>query len=152
MSLTLTEATTAQDYDAIKQLFREYQTALGVDLCFQGFGTELENLKLKYDVLLLAYWDGAVCGCVGMWPLTADQTCEMKRLYVRDQFKGKGIGKILAQTILDKARARGFKTMRLDTLAHLKAALSLYSQLGFKACDPYYTNPLDNVVYLEKSL
>lgn len=152
MSLTITEATSPQDFDAIRQLFREYQTALGVDLCFQGFEAELDTLQDKYETLLLAFWDDQVCGCVGMWSLPRTGSCEMKRLYVRDQFKGKGIGKQLAQAILKKASEQGFHFMCLDTLSHLKAALSLYNQLGFKACDPYYNNPLDNVVYLEKSL
>lgn len=152
MNLRIVEATSPEDFNEIKQLFREYQNALGVDLCFQGFEAELENLQHKYETLLLAYWDQEICGCVGMWSLARPGTCEMKRLYVRDAFKGKGIGKKLALAILDKAREQGFKSMSLDTLSHLKAALSLYNQLGFKPCDPYYENPLNNVVYLEKTL
>lgn len=152
MSLTITEAQTPQDFETIKHLFQDYQAALGVDLCFQGFEAELENLQGKYDSLLLAYWNDEVCGCVGLCPLEQNSICEMKRLYVPDHYKGKGIGKTLARSIIEKARALGYEKMRLDTLSHLKAALSLYSQLGFKACNPYYDNPLDDVVYLEKSL
>ncbi len=152
MSLTLSPATSPQDLDHIKTLFSEYQDWLGVDLCFQGFQAELAELKAKYDVMLLARWEGDVCGCVAIWPIDKKDTCEMKRLYVRDAYKQKGIGRKLAHAIFKEARLKGYQFMCLDTLAHLIPALTLYEDLGFHRCTPYYDNPYDEVIYMEKTI
>ncbi|MDV7338977.1 GNAT family N-acetyltransferase [Terasakiella sp. A23] len=152
MSLSVTKATSADDLDHIKKLFTEYQDWLGVDLCFQDFQAELKALAAKYDVMLLARWNGEVCGCVAIWPVDKKDTCEMKRLYVRDAYKKKGIGRALAELIFEEARNSGYRFMCLDTLSHLTPALKLYDDLGFHKSAPYYDNPLDEVIYMEKSL
>lgn len=152
MNLTIVRATSSEDLAHIKELFCEYQDWLGVDLCFQGFQEELNNLPGKYDCLLLARWNGKVCACVGIWPVLKEKTCEMKRLYVRDAFKGKGVGRTMAEEIIKIAKQTGYSFMCLDTLERLHPAIALYHSLGFENCPPYYDNPLDQVVYLEKTL
>jgi putative acetyltransferase len=148
-------ATTPSHIQAIRDLFREYEQALQVDLCFQGFEEELAGLPGKYDppqgCLLLASADGQPAGCVAMRPL-AQGVCEMKRLYVRPAFAGQGLGKKLALTVIERAVAAGYARMRLDTLEKLRPALGLYAGLGFRKCPAYYDNPLPGVIYLERDL
>jgi uncharacterized protein YbbK (DUF523 family)/ribosomal protein S18 acetylase RimI-like enzyme len=133
-------------------LFREYAEFLGVDLCFQGFAEELASLPGKYTrpkgLLLLAYEDETPAGCVGVRELD-DGVCEMKRLYVRPQFRRRGIGTTLAERTIDFARENGYTNMKLDTLRSLKEALTLYKGLGFYEIEPYYHNPIEGAVYLE---
>ena len=100
---------------------------------------------------LLAREGGAIAGGVGLWPLD-EHVCEMKRLFVRPDWRGKGLGRRLAIAIFDEAHQRGYQTMRLDTLPQLVEALALYRNLGFVDTDPYYDNPLDGVSYLELDL
>lgn len=139
----------------IKNLFREYQQFLGVDLSFQGFEIELLNLPGEYSPpngeLLLAKYKGEIAGCVGLRKLD-DNICEMKRLYVRPFARGYGVGRKLAVSIINIATERQYSLMRLDTLATLKQAMKLYESLGFRIIKPYYHNPLSNVVYWEKDL
>jgi len=148
-------ACTPAEMEAVRQLFREYATLLGVDLCFQGFEEELAGLPGKYappeGALLIAREGQAIAGCVALRKLE-DDVCEMKRLFVRSQFKGQGIGRSLAQAIIREGANLGYKTMRLDTLDRLKEAMRLYDTLGFKRINPYYSNPLSGVVYWESSL
>jgi putative acetyltransferase len=148
-------ATTPSHIQAIRDLFREYEQALQVDLCFQGFEEELAGLPGKYDppqgCLLLASADGQPAGCVAMRPLVED-ICEMKRLYVRPAHTGQGLGKQLALKVIERAGAVGYARMRLDTLDKLRQALGLYADLGFRKCPAYYDNPLPGVVYLERDL
>ncbi len=136
-------------------LFREYADELGVDLCFQGFDEELAHLAEKYGppdgALLLAVEEEKIIGCVALRKFEG-RICEMKRLFIRLKFRGKGIGRQLAAAIIDQAIALGYTTMYLDTLASLKEAMSLYASLGFRKRDPYYDNPLPNVVYWELDL
>ena len=149
------QATTPSHIQTIRDLFREYEAFLQVDLCFQHFEEELASLPGKYapprGVLLLASAHGLTAGCVAMRPLNG-KVCEMKRLFVRPAYLGQGIGKKLALSVMERARAAGYARMRLDTLEKLGTALSLYAALGFQPCPPYYDNPLPGVVYLERVL
>ncbi len=140
-----------------RTLFEEYAAQLGVDLCFQGFSAELAVLPEMYGPpagrLLLATDGTQVLGCIGIRRLKSDpDTCEMKRLYVREAARGTGLGRRLAEASLVAARELGYRRMVLDTLATMTAARGLYEQLGFIDRTPYYDNPTPGVSYLERSL
>ncbi len=143
------------DIDTIRSLFREYEKAIGIDLCFQDFESELAGLPGRYAPpegrLYIAYCDSEVAGCVGIRKL-ADRICEMKRLYVRPRFRGRRIGRILAQKTVDEATKAGYTTMRLDTLKTMTEAISLYESIGFKLAGAYYDNPHPDAVYMELKL
>lgn len=150
------EATTAADLETVRTLFVEYERWLGVDLCFQGFTEELRSLPGRYApprgrLLLASDADGAIAGVVGMWPLDED-TCEMKRLFVRPPWRGRRIGRSLAEAIVETAVDIGYARMRLDTLERLTEALMLYRSMGFRQIKPYYHNPLESVLYMEREL
>jgi putative acetyltransferase len=134
----------------VRDLFREYQEFLGVDLCFQGFDEELATLPGAYappaGALLLAMADDNACGCVGMRPIGGDQ-CEMKRLYVRPGWRGHGLGRRLADAVMTRARNAGYHSMVLDTLEVLRPAIALYRSIGFSPIEGYYDNPLPGVSY-----
>ncbi len=136
-------------------LFREYESFLNVDLCFQEFETELATLPGKYappgGSLLLALEGSQTAGCVAVRSLEAD-ICEMKRLYVRPQYRGSGLGKKLAESVISEAEKLGYRLMRLDTLETLTEAMGLYQSLGFTQTGAYYHNPLQHVIYWEKTL
>lgn len=136
-------------------LFREYADELGIDLCFQGFAAELTQLPVMYGppdgCLLLVMRDAKAVGCGALRPL-ADGICEMKRLYVRGSERGGQLGRKVAEELIVRARAMGFKAMRLDTLADMQAALRLYRSLGFREISAYYANPIPRVIYLELEL
>ena len=139
----------------IRRLFREYEQAIGVDLCFQQFQQELDTLPGKYAPpdgrLLLAKYQGVYCGCVGLRPL-AEGICEMKRLYIKPEFRNRKIARLLVKQIITLARDRGYEKMRLDTLRTMKAATALYRSFGFVSIQAYYDNPLEGVLYLELDL
>lgn len=146
-------------WDAVREIFQEYARALGVDLDFQGFDAELASLPSEYapprGALLLALIDGQVAGCCALRPLdTADypNAAEMKRLYVRKAFRRFGLGRQLAEAILDAARAGGYHSVLLDTLDDMEAARQLYAELGFEEIAPYYHNPLPGAHYLKVDL
>lgn len=148
-------ASTPADLAEARALFLEYAAETKLDLCFQGFAEELSSLPGRYAPprgrLLLARADGAVVGCGALRELS-EGVCEMKRLFVRPAFRKNGFGKMLAQELVNEARRIGHATMRLDTLASMRAALALYEGMGFRRIPAYYANPLPDVVYLELKL
>jgi putative acetyltransferase len=155
----LNTPTTRQQLEAVRGLFREYANGLGVDLCFQNFEQELAELPGDYaaprGALLLAQVDGDVAGCCALRALdSADypNAAEMKRLYVRDRFRGCGLGRELTEAVLDAAREAGYSCVLLDTLDDMEAARGLYEDLGFKEIPPYYHNPIPGAHYLMCSL
>jgi len=133
-------------------LFLEYAETLGLDLTFQGFDRELAGLPGAYTRprgrLLAARLDGETAGCVALRPLT-DSICEMKRLFVRPAARGSGVGRALAQAVIDAARGVGYERMRLDTLPQMVEAQPLYESLGFRDIAAYYENPVAGTRYLE---
>ena len=141
-------AITDTDLAEVRALFTEYAAELQVDLCFQRFQEELAALPGPYAPpkgrLFLAREEGTAAGCGAFRPL-GDGICEMKRLYVRPRFRGRGIGRALATILLREARRAGYGGMRLDTLESLGPALGLYASLGFHRVAPYYANPLPRV-------
>lgn len=145
--------------DAARALFREYAQALGIDLCFQNFEAELAALPGDYaepqGALLLAFVDDQLAGCGAFRPLTDvdyANACEMKRLYVRRAFRRFGLGRLLAQALIDGATQAGYSTMLLDTLDDMESARSLYGTLGFEEVPPYYFNPIPGAHYLKVDL
>ncbi|UCU99577.1 GNAT family N-acetyltransferase [Acidovorax radicis] len=155
-SVTLRIPSSPADMDAVRDIFREYADALGVDLCFQNFETELAQLPGDYaaprGALLLAEVEGAVAGCCALRPLDAadyPNASEMKRLYVRKAFRGFGLGRELAEAMLDLARQAGYACVLLDTLDEMESARALYTDLGFEEIPPYYHNPIPGAHYLK---
>ena len=148
-------ARTELEFALARSLFEEYAARLGVDLCFQGFDAELAALHKMYappsGCLLLAWLADATLGCAGVRELSGGR-CEMKRLYVRDGYRGFGVGRKLAVQLLAQARELGYASMVLDTLEGMSEARRLYASLGFRECAPYYDNPLAGVMYMELDL
>lgn len=148
-------AESATHIDLIRTLFEEYAAALGFDLDFQDFRTELRELPGEYappaGCLLLAVDRARTAGCVALRPLDGD-ACEMKRLYVRPAFRGHGIGRILAVAVIEQAKRIGYARMRLDTVSSMREANALYDSLGFKKIPPYRYNPLPDALYMELRL
>jgi ribosomal protein S18 acetylase RimI-like enzyme len=139
----------------VRQLFREYADALGVDLCFQRFDEELAGLPGSYAPptgRLLIAWDGeSPAGCIALRP-QAGETCEMKRLYVRPAYRGRGVGRLLAKRILAEAEAAGYRRICLDTLPVMGEAIKLYQSLGFTPIEPYCHNPVCGALFLAREL
>ena len=146
----------------IRALFVEYAQSLRIDLGFQDFDRELANLPGDYNwalgkgCLLIALDHGKPVGCVGCRPLhdrpLQEMTCEMKRLYVRPEARGTGIGEALARAIVDEARRLGYEAMRLDSLPFMEKAVQLYGRLGFSPIEPYRHNPVEGTVFMELNL
>ena len=143
---------TDEDLEIAKKLFIEYAESLGFDLGFQNFEEELANLPGDYappeGCLLLAKYQDKVAGCVGLRDL-GDCFCEMKRLYVRPEFRGLKIGRKLMESIIAEARKIGYSAIRGDTIPSMQAAQALYASLGFKEIEPYRYNPIEGVVFME---
>lgn len=158
MSFTITQAQSPSDLKSIQTLFQAYAIGLGLDISFQNFEHELANLPGKYaspkGSLLLAKSTSTreAIGCVGLRPLESEGTCEMKRLYVSPEGRGTGVGKALAEAVVVEAKGLGYEKMVLDTLGSMTTPLKLYRGLGFRDIEPYYHNPLADVVYLELTL
>ena len=151
--LKLVEVTGGEDLERIRDLFREYERDLPFDLSFQSFDRELAELPGRYarptGCMFLATWDGELAGCVALRQI-GESVCEMKRLYVRPSLRGRGIGRALAEAIVEEARRIGYKRMRLDTV--LEPARSLYRSLGFHEIPPYQHVPIQGVVFMELDL
>jgi ribosomal protein S18 acetylase RimI-like enzyme len=157
--LELCTPASPESLDATREIFREYAANLDIDLCFQGFEQELAGLPGEYapphGALLLAYVDGELAACGAMRPIEGTDyanACEMKRLYVRRAFRRFGLGRILAQALIDHAIEAGHSVMLLDTLDEMEAARSLYESLGFEEIPPYYYNPIPGAHYLKCEL
>lgn len=138
---------------AIKALFEEYASSLNFSLCFQGFDQEMATFPAKYappsGALVLATVDGEPAGAVALWQ-QAPGICEMKRLYVKPQFRKLALGRQLAEAIVAEGRAMGYRAMRLDTIrSSMATARALYERMGFREVEPYYDNPMPDACYME---
>jgi putative acetyltransferase len=151
----IVEGHVAERVPFVRGLFEEYAASLGVDLGFQDFDRELAELPGEYSPpagrLLLALDGDEPAGCVGLRPFEPD-VCEMKRLYVRPAHRGSGLGRLLAERIIEAGRAAGHERMRLDTLPTMGAARALYDSLGFVEIDAYRPNPVHGTTYFELAL
>jgi putative acetyltransferase len=151
----LIQTTTTEELQLARELFREYAAAIGVDLCFQNFEEELRTLPGKYAPptgrLYLLSEDGEAVGCAALREIDSG-IAEMKRLYVRPQFRGRGFARMLAKRLIDDAREIGYGAVCLDTLASMEAARALYASLGFRPAPAYYENPLADVCYMRLEL
>lgn len=155
--LTMIQADTAEHMAIVREFLLEYAGWLEFNLCFQGFDEELRTLPGKYAAppgrLLLAFWDERPAGIGALRPLSEDGVCEMKRLYVRPEFRGKGIARALAEKLIDEACRIGYKCMRLDTVpGKMDAAIALYRDLGFQETKPYYGTPVESTLFMELRL
>ncbi len=150
------QAETAEQIEAVRLLFREYEAWLGVDLCFQSFEKELKNLPGEYarpsGRLFLALSVENIAGCIALRKIN-EATCEMKRLFVRPDFRGLRLGKILIEKVIAEAKAIGYRRMRLDTLPDkMPKAVELYQFYGFREIPPYYENPHKETLFMELDL
>jgi putative acetyltransferase len=150
------QAASPEGVEQARQLFQEYAASLGFHLCFQSFDKELAGLPGDYAPpdgrLLLAEHEGKIAGCVALHKLS-DGVCEMKRLYVRPEFRGKALGRALAERVLAEASAMGYARMRLDTImGKMDPAIALYRTLGFQEVAPYRENPIPGAIYMELKL
>jgi ribosomal protein S18 acetylase RimI-like enzyme len=139
------------EVELVRELFLEYAGTIGVDLGFQDFERELAGLPANYVALLIAEVDGAVAGCAGVREFDAG-VGELKRLYVRPGFREHGLGRALSEEAIERARAAGFRSLRLDTLPTMAAATALYHSLGFREIEPYRHNPVEGTRYFELEL
>ena len=141
--------------DEVKTLFNEYHKMLGVNLCFQNYDDEMNTLPGKYSLpdgrLYLIYCDRQLAGCIALRRYDENR-CEMKRLYVRPQFRGLHCGQFLVERIIQDAQSIGYQEMLLDTLTSLKSAVNLYRKMAFEEIPPYYDNPLQDVLYFKLKL
>lgn len=154
--MEIIQAETEQQIAEAKVIFREYETWLGMSLCFQGFEEELAGLPGKYAPpngrLYLAYSGDEVIGCIAMREIETG-ICEMKRLYLREAARGKGVGNQLIELVIRVAKSMGYEKMRLDTYpSKMGKAVDLYRSHGFYEIPRYYDNPGKDVLFMEKTL
>ncbi|MYA95850.1 MAG: GNAT family N-acetyltransferase [Nitrospinae bacterium] len=148
-------AQTEDDYREAGTLLREYEAALGIDLCFQNFPEELQSLERMYGPpggrFLLLRVEERTAGCVALED-SGGKICEMKRLYVRPEFRGKGLGRKCAEEVVQIAREMGYAALRLHTLPSMRAAIALYRSMGFAEIAPYDETPVEGVLFMELGL
>ena len=154
--IEILQAETDEQIEQARKLFREYEAWFGMNLCFQNFDEEVANLPDKYAApegrLFLAFADGKLVGCIALRKLE-DGVCEMKRLFVRDRFRGQKIGISLIEKLIEEVRKIGYEKMRLDTYPPKMAkAVKLYESYGFRQIAPYYHNPYGETLFMEKIL
>lgn len=154
--MKLVQVQSEKDVTQARELFEEYAAWLEIDLCFQNFDRELAGLPGEYTPpsgrLLLAFVDGQLAGCVALRKID-EGVCEMKRLFVRPHFRGKGLGLKLTEAIIEEGRRIGYHRVRLDTLPpKMQTAVGVYRSLGFKEIDPYYKNPVAGAMFMELGL
>jgi GNAT superfamily N-acetyltransferase len=154
--MEIKEATQPGEIEDARTLFKEYERWLGLSLCFQNFEQELEGLPGKYAPplgrLLLAYDDTALAGCIALRPID-ETTCEMKRLFMRPEFHGKGFGRKMIERVLQEARQIGYSRMNLDTMpGRMDQAISLYRSFGFEEIEPYYETPVPETIFMGVAL
>jgi len=154
--IKIIQAETPEQIDEARKLFREYEKWLAVDLCFQDFENELATLPGKYakpeGILLLVLVSKEFAGCIALRKLE-NGICEMKRLFVRQDFRGRNLGKIVVEKLIAEARQTGYEKMRLDTLpGKMPQAVKLYKTFGFCEIPPYYKNPHCETIFLELDL
>src|SRR5215208_5072115 len=150
------QANTQEDVADARSLFEQYAAGLGISLCFQNFDRELANLPGDYAPpdgrLLLAAEDEQLAGCIALRKL-GGSVCEMKRLFLRPAYRGKGLGRVLVESIIDEARKLGYTHMRLDTLpGRMDQAIALYQSIGFVEIAPYRPNPVEGAKFMELKL
>jgi ribosomal protein S18 acetylase RimI-like enzyme len=150
-------ARSPDDIFAATQLLDAYVEGLGIDLTFQDFASERAAMPGKYapprgELLLARAQDGTALGCVGLRPIQPEAYCEIKRLYVAPKGRGLGLGRALAEAILDVATRLGYRDVRLDTLPAMIEAISLYRTLGFRAAEAYYETPIPDTIFMGRKL
>jgi GNAT superfamily N-acetyltransferase len=152
--LTIVQAKTPAQVSTVREMIEEYAAWLEFKLCFQGYEEEIRSLPGKYAPpsgrLLLALWDGRPAGVIALRPLQEPGVCEMKRLYVRPEFRGHQIGRILTERVIAEAAEIGYSRMRLDTISgKMDSAIAMYRTLGFAEIDPYYKTPVGETLFME---
>lgn len=161
MTMNLMQVKSDQDVQEARGLFQEYAAWLGINLCFQNFDKELAELPGDYvppsGRLFLAIENDQIVGCVALRKIgdakNGEAVCEMKRLYLRPNFRGQGLGRTLAEGVIAAAREIGYARMRLDTLpGRMDRAIAMYRSLGFKEIEPYYDNPVEGAAFMELEL
>ena len=155
--LTIVQAESAPRVSTARELIEEYAAWLEFKLCFQGYEEEIQSMPGKYAPpagrLLLALWDRRPAGVIALRPLDDPGVCEMKRLYVRPEFRGHQIGRVLAERIIGEAKEIGYSRMRLDTISgKMDRAIAMYRALGFAETSPYYKTPVGETLFMELSL
>jgi GNAT superfamily N-acetyltransferase len=155
--LKILQAETAEHISMARELMLEYGASLGFNLCFQGFDEEMRSLPGKYAQpsgrLLLAFWDERPAGVIALRDLADAGLCEMKRLFVRPEFRGHGLGRILAERVIHEAEEMGYMRMRLDTVpGEMDRAIAMYRELGFRETVPYYNSPVGHTLFMELAL
>ena len=154
-SPTFVQVQSSPHIETARELFLEYERAIGIDLCFQNFSAEVSNLPGEYAPpggrLFICLVEGSVAGCVALRKIDG-QICEMKRLYVRPAYRGQHLGRLLAERVIHEAQTLGYLAMRLDTLPAMTEAITLYRSLGFRPTEAYRINPHPGAIYMELSV